>query len=65
MPTIEDLKFEIRDKTTKEKLFALESIEIEADPYMLIQYLKNESTLIDILVILLDYVVNSIAFEDA
>jgi replicative DNA helicase len=65
MPTIEDLKFEIRDKTTKEKLFALESIEIEADPYMLLQYLKNEYTQKEILVNLQDYVDNSIAFEDA
>lgn len=65
MPTVEDLKFEIRDKATREKLFALEAIDIEADPYMLLQYLKNEYTQKEILVNLQNYVENSIAFEDA
>ena len=65
MPTVEDLKFEIRDKVTLNKLYALEEIEVEADPYMLLQYLKNEYTQKEILVSLQDYVENSIAFEDA
>ena len=65
MPTIEDLKFEIRDKVTLNKLYALDEIEVEADPYMLLQYLKNEYTQKEILVNLQDYVENSIAFEDA
>ena len=65
MPTIEDLKFEIRDKVTLNKLYALEEIEVEAEPYMLLQYLKNEYTQKEILVNLQDYVENSIAFEDA
>jgi len=42
MPTIEDLKFEIRDSGTREKLYAIESVEVDADPYMLLEYLKNE-----------------------
>ena len=41
MPTIEDLKFEIRDSGTREKLFAIEAVEVDADPEMLLQYLKN------------------------
>ena len=45
MPTIEDLKFEIRDSGTREKLFAIEAVEVDADPDMLLQYLKNEFTL--------------------
>ena len=65
MPTIEDLKFEIRDSSTREKLFAVEAVEVDADPDMLLQYLKNEYTQKEILDSLEDYVENSVAFEDA
>ena len=64
MPTIEDLKFEIRDKNTREKLFAIDEINVEAEPLMLLQYLKNEYTQKEILTSLTDYVENSIAFEN-
>ena len=33
MPTIEELKFEVRDRVTKEKLHAIESVEIDAEPH--------------------------------
>ena len=49
MPTIEDLKYEIRDSNTREKLFAVEAVEVDADPEMLLQYLKNEYTQKEIL----------------
>jgi|TARA_R110001592_G_scaffold41228_1_gene134713 hypothetical protein len=65
MPAIDDLKFEIRDSATKEKLFALETIDIDVDPYMLLQYLKNEYAQKEILTSLEDYVDKSIAFENA
>ena len=65
MPTIEDLKFEIRDSSTREKLFAIEAVEVDADPSMLLQYLKNEYTQKEILDSLEDYVEHSVAFEDA
>lgn len=65
IPTIEDLKFEIRDKATKEKLYAIENIEVDAEPFMLLQYLKNEYTQQEILNNLQNYVDKSIAFEDA
>ena len=65
MPTIEDLKYEIRDSNTREKLFAVEAVEVDADPEMLLQYLKNEYTQKEILDSLEDYVENSVAFEDA
>lgn len=65
IPTIEDLKFEVRDGATKEKLYAIESVEVEADAYMLLQYLKNEYTQQQILLSLENYVENSVAFEDA
>ena len=44
MPTIEDLKFEIRDAGTREKLYAIEAVDVDADPQMLLEYLKNEYT---------------------
>ena len=65
MPTIEDLEFEIRDKVTLDKLYAIESIDVDADSYMLLQYLKNEYTQQEILKELQGYVESSIAFEDA
>ena len=65
MPTIEDLQYEIRDKTTLDKLYAIKDIEVEADSYMLLQYLKNEYTQKEILNSLHNYVDQSIAFEDA
>lgn len=65
MPTIADLKFEIRDPATKEKLYAIEAVEVDVEPYLLLQYLKNEYTQKEILTSLEDFVDNSIAFEDA
>ena len=65
VPTIEDLKFEIRDSATREKLYAVEAVEVDADPHMLLEYLKNEYTQKEILDSLEDYVENSVAFENA
>jgi len=65
LPTFEDLKFEIRDISTKEKLYAIESVEVDADPYMLLEYLKNEFVQKEILGGLEVYVDDSVAFEDA
>jgi replicative DNA helicase len=65
LPTFEDLKFEIRDASTKEKLFAIEAVESDVDPIMLLQYLKNEYTQGEILDGLTEYVDDSIAFESA
>jgi len=65
VPTIEDPKFEIRDSATREKLYAVEAVEVDADPQMLLEYLKNEYTQKEILDSLEDYVENSVAFENA
>ena len=65
MPTFDDLKYEIRDSGVREKLFAIEAIEVEADAYMLLEYLKNEYAQKEILNSLEDYVDKSVAFEDA
>ena len=65
MPTFDDLKYEIRDSGVREKLFAIEAVEVEADAFMLLEYLKNEYAQKEILNSLEDYVDQSVAFEDA
>ena len=65
VPTFEDLKFEVRDSATQEKLLAIEALEVEAEPSMLLQYLKNEYTQKEILYSLEQYIDHSISFEDA
>ena len=65
VPTFEELKYEIRDSATQEKLLAIESLEVEADASMLLQYLKNEFTQKEILSSLETYIDHSISFEDA
>ena len=41
LPSFEDLTFEIRDSATIEKVLAISSMEVEAEPTMLLQYLKD------------------------
>jgi len=42
LPTFEELQYEVRDSKTQEKLSAIQSIEVEVDADMLLDYLKNE-----------------------
>ena len=65
LPTFEELKFELRDISTKEKLYAIESVEVDVDPFLLLQYLKNEYTQKEILHSLEGFVEDSVAFENA
>jgi len=65
LPKFDDLKYAIRDGSTKEKLFAINSVEVEAEAEMLLQYLKNEYTQKEVLNELEKYVDNSVAFENA
>lgn len=65
LPTLEDLKFEIRDVSTREKLYAIESVEVDSDPYQLLEYVKNEFVQKEVLEELEDFVENSVAFESA
>ena len=65
LPTIEELKFGIRDAQTRAKLYAVESIEVDVEPSILLEYLKNEFTQREILGHLEKYVDESIAFETA
>lgn len=65
MPTLEELKYEVRDATTRDKLFALEAVDVQVEPFVLLQYLKNEYTQSEILNSLEKFVDSSVAFEDA
>jgi hypothetical protein len=49
LPTFDDLKLELRDQSLKEKIYAIESLEVDSNPYQLLEYLKNEYTQIEIL----------------
>jgi len=65
LPSVEELKLSTRDTSTLDKIYAIETLEVDTDPYILLQYLKNEFTQREILTELDDYVENSISFEDA
>lgn len=65
LPTFEDLKLSIRDVPTQEKLCAVESVEIDIAPAMLLEYLKSEFAQSEVLNKLDKYLENAIAFEDA
>jgi hypothetical protein len=65
MPTFEELKLSIRDLNTQEKLCAVETVETDAEPEMLLQFLKNEFAQGETFNKLETYIDHSIAFEDA
>lgn len=65
LPTFEDLKYEIRDSRLREQVYAIESIPIDIEPYVLLEYLKNEYTQKEVFQSLDKYIESSIAFEDA
>ncbi len=65
LPTIEELKLEIRDGATLDKVYALEGIETEVEPNFLLEAVKNEYIQRETLSQLDKWVDNSIAFETA
>jgi len=65
LPTIEELKLAIRDSATLDKIYAIEAVEVTAEPFLLLDYLKNEFTQKETLSQLHKYVEDSIAFETA
>ena len=38
LPTFDDLKLELRDQSLKEKIYAIESLEVDSSPYQLLEY---------------------------
>lgn len=65
LPSFEELKLSTRDNSALDRIYAIETLEVEVEPFLLLQYLKNEFTQREILRELDDYVENSISFEDA
>lgn len=65
LPTLEELKLEVRDAATLDKVYALETLETEAEPFLLLEYVKNEYAQREALSQIDRWVDNSIAFETA
>lgn len=65
LPSFDDLKLSSRDVATKEKVFAIEGIEVDVDADALLSYLKNEFTQREIFKSLETYIDESILFENA
>ena len=65
LPTIEELKLEVRDAATLDKVYALESIETEAEPYFLLEAVKSEYAQREALFQMDKWVDSSMAFETA
>ena len=65
LPTFDDLKLSIRDKVLQERIFSIESIEVDSDAYSLLEYLKNEYAQVLILDELDKYIDESIAMSAA
>jgi replicative DNA helicase len=65
LPTFEELTFEVRDKSVQEKLSAIETIEVDVEPHLLLDYLKNEYTQVEILDSLDKYVDKTVTMATA
>ena len=65
LPSFDDLRLSIRDANTKEKVLAIEAVEVDVDAHTLLEYLKNEYTQRLILNSLDVYIDNTVAFADA
>lgn len=65
LPSIEELKLAVRDSSTLDKIYAIEVVEVDAEPFLLLDYLKNEFTQKETLYQLHKYVEKSISFETA
>ena len=65
LPLFEDLQYEVRDRKLQEKIFAIESIDVEVDAWLLLDYLKNEYAQIEILDELDRYIDKTVAMASA
>ena len=64
-PSFDDLKHSIRHAPTRDKVFAIEAVEVDVDAGALLEYLKNEFTQKEILNSLDAYIDNSVVFSSA
>lgn len=65
LPSFDNLKLGIRDSQTQEKVFAVESVDVDVEAHVLLEYLKNEFTQKEILNSLENYIDESVLFADA
>ena len=65
LPKFEDLRYEVRDRKLQEKIFAIESVDVEVDAWLLLDYLKNEYAQVEILDELDKYIDNTVAMASA
>lgn len=65
LPKVGELKLSVRDSVTLEKVYALEGIDTDAEPFLLLDYLKNEYAQKEALFQLDKYIDSSIAFDSA
>ena len=65
LPSVGELKLAVRDAATLDKVYALESIETDAEPYLLLDYLKNEFAQKEAMFSIDKWVDDTIAFESA
>ena len=64
-PSFDDLKLSIRHAPTRDKVFAIEAVDVDVDAGVLLEYLKNEYTQKEILNSLDSYIDNSVVFSSA
>lgn len=65
VPTLEELQFGVRDSKQKELLATITAVEVDVEPAILLEYLKNEYTQKIILKKLENYIDSTISFESA
>ena len=65
LPTFEDLKLSIRDRQLQEKIFAIEAVDVDVEAWILLEYLKNEYTQIEILDELDKFIEKTVAISEA
>ena len=65
LPTFEDLKLSIRDRSLREKIFAIEAVDVDVDAWLLLEYLKNEYTQVEILGELEIFIDKTVAISQA
>ena len=65
LPSFDDLKLSIRDRKLQEKVFAIEAVEVDIDAWVLLEYLKNEYTQVEILDELDKFIDKTVAISTA
>lgn len=65
LPTFEELKFEVRDRATSDKITLIEREEVDAESFMLLDYLKSEFAQKELLSGMSKFLDESVAFSNA